>query len=178
MSTIATEIFLVLVLIIANGIFSGSEIAVVSARKVRLEQMAGRGNTKASAALKLVNSPNDFFSTVQIGITLIGILSGAVGGATLAQRLKPLIDTIGFLKPYSEGISVVIVVSIITYLSLVIGELMPKRVALNNPEQLACSVAKPMRLLSKVATPLVKLLTFSTDGLLKPWASRQVKNRR
>jgi putative hemolysin len=167
MSAITIEIFFILLLIIANGVFSGSEIAVVSARKVRLEQMASRGNPKAQAAFKLANSPNDFFSTVQIGITLIGILSGAVGGATLAQRLKPLIDAIPLLRPYSEGISVGIVVTIITYLSLVIGELMPKRIALNNPEQIACSVAQPMRLLSIIVAPLVRLLTFSTDSLLK-----------
>jgi putative hemolysin len=166
MSAIATEIFFVIILIIANGIFSGSEIAVVSARKVRLEQMASRGNSKARAALKLANSPNDFLSTVQIGITLIGILSGAVGGATLAQRIKPALDTIPLLKPYSEGISVVIVVTIITYLSLVIGELMPKRIALNNPEQLACTVAKPMRSLSFITAPFVRILSFSTDTLL------------
>jgi putative hemolysin len=166
MSAIATSIFLVLILIIANGIFSGSEIAVVSARKVRLGQMANGGNSRAEAALRLANSPNDFFSTVQIGITLIGILSGAVGGATLAQRLKPAFDTIPALKPYSATISVVIVVTIITYLSLVIGELMPKRVALNNPEQIACTVAKPMRSLSLIASPLVRILTDSTDTLL------------
>ena len=166
MSAIATEIFFVLILIIANGIFSGSEIAVVSSRKVRLEQMASRGNSKARAALRLVNSPNDFFSTVQIGITLIGILSGAVGGATLAQRIKPTLDTIPLLRPYSEGISVVIVVTIITYLSLVVGELAPKRVALSNPENIACTVAKPMRSLSFITAPFVRILSFSTDTLL------------
>ena len=166
MSAIATEIFFVLILIIANGIFSGSEIAVVSSRKVRLEQMASRGNSKARAALRLVNSPNDFFSTVQIGITLIGILSGAVGGATLAQRIKPTLDTIPLLRPYSEGISVVIVVTIITYLSLVVGELAPKRVALSNPENIACTVAKPMRSLSFITAPFVRILSFSTDTLM------------
>ncbi|ACK71985.1 protein of unknown function DUF21 [Gloeothece citriformis PCC 7424] len=167
MTNIALEILIVLLLIIANGIFSGSEIAVVSSRKIRLEQMASRGDRKARAALKLANSPNDFLSTVQIGITLIGILSGAVGGATLAQRLEPLINYIPLLSPYSEGISVAIVVTIITYLSLVIGELIPKRIALNNPEQIARSVAKPMRTLSKFTAPLVHLLSFSTDNILK-----------
>ncbi len=167
MSAIAIEIFFILLLIVVNGVFSGSEIAVVSARKVRLEQMASRGDNKAGLALKLANSPNNFLSTVQIGITLIGILSGAVGGATIAQRLKPLFDAIAFLRPYSEGLSVVIVVTIITYLSLVIGELVPKRIALNNPEQIARSIAKPMRLLSKVASPFVRVLSVSTEGLLK-----------
>lgn len=167
MSSIAIEIALIFLLIIANGVFSGSEIAVVSSRKVRLEQLADQGNRKARVALKLATSPNDFLSTVQIGITLIGTLSGAVGGATLAQRLKPVLDEIPVLQPYSEGISLGIVVTIITYLSLVIGELVPKRIALNEPEQIACSVAKPMRFLSRMTSPLVNLLSFSTEALLK-----------
>jgi len=167
MAAIAIEVALILLLLTANGIFSGSEIAIVSARKVRLEQLADQGNKKARAALRLANSPNDFLSTVQIGITLIGILSGAVGGATLAQRIKPLFDGIPALRPYSEGISVVIMVTIITYLSLVIGELVPKRIALNEPEQFACAVAKPMRFLSRLTAPLVHLLSISTDALLR-----------
>jgi putative hemolysin len=167
MSAIATEIIFILVLIVANGIFSGSEIAVISARKVRLEQLASRGNRKARIALKLANAPNDFLSTVQIGITLIGILSGAVAGATIAERLAVVFEGIPALQPYSEGISVGIVVSVITYLSLVVGELAPKRIALNNPEQIACTVASPMRLLSRVAAPLVHLLGASTELLLK-----------
>jgi putative hemolysin len=167
MSAIAMEIALILLLIIANGIFSGSEIAVVSARKIRLEQLADRGNRQARIALKLVNSPNDFLSTVQIGITLIGILSGAVGGATVAQRLKPVFDGIRDLQPYSEGISVAIVVTIITYLSLVIGELVPKRIALNAPEQIACMVANPMKFLARLTAPFVHILGISTDFLLK-----------
>jgi putative hemolysin len=166
MSSITLEILLILILIISNGIFSGSEIAVVSARKVRLEQLAQQGNRKARVAFKLANSPNDFLSTVQIGITLIGILSGAVGGATLAQRLKPLFDKISTLQPYSQGISVAIVVTIITYLSLVIGELVPKRIALNAPEQIACLIASPMRFLSGLTAPLVNILGLSTDTLL------------
>jgi putative hemolysin len=166
MSSIAFKILLIVMLTIANGIFSGSEIAVVSARKVRLEQLADRGNRKAQIALKLANAPNDFLSTVQIGITLIGILSGAVGGATIAQRLKPVFESIPTLPPYSEGISVVIVVTILTYLSLVIGELVPKRISLNNPEQIACMVAPPMRFLSRLTAPLVHILGVSTDALL------------
>ncbi|WP_019498072.1 hemolysin family protein [Pseudanabaena sp. PCC 6802] len=166
MSSIALEILLILLLTIVNGIFSGSEIAMVSARKVRLEQLADRGSRKAQAALKLANDPNDFLSTVQIGITLIGILSGAVGGATIAQRLKVGFDAIPALHPYSEGISVAIVVAVITYLSLTIGELVPKRIALNNPEQIACNVARPMRFLSRLTAPIVHILGVSTDTLL------------
>jgi putative hemolysin len=163
---VLVEIVLILVLIVANGIFSGSEIAVVSARKIRLEQLAEQGNARARVALRLANSPNDFLSAVQIGITLIGILSGAVGGATLARRLHPVVASIPLLRAWSEGISVAVVVGIITYLSLVIGELLPKRIALNNPEAVACAVARPMRWLARWTAPLVQLLGRSTDVLL------------
>lgn len=167
MSSLVFQILLIVLLIIANGIFSGSEIAIVSARKIRLEQLAKRGNLKARLALKLANSPNNFLSTVQIGITLIGILSGAVGGATVAQQLETFFQLIPNLAPYSETLSLAIVVTTITYLSLVIGELVPKRVALSNPEQIACNVAGPMQLLSKLTAPVVHLLGMSTDWLLK-----------
>ncbi|HEY9888983.1 MAG TPA: hemolysin family protein [Candidatus Obscuribacterales bacterium] len=166
MTAIALEMMLILVLIVANGVFSGSEIAIVSARKVRLEQFIKQGKGSARAALKLANSPNDFLSTVQIGITLIGILSGAIGGATLAQRLQTVLAGIPEIAPYSEGVSVVIVVIFVTYLSLVVGELVPKRIALNNPEQIACNVAKPMQGLARLTLPLVKLLGVSTELLL------------
>ena len=167
LASIGLEILLILVLIVANGVFSGSEIAIVSARRVRLEQMANQGNRRAAVALRLATSPNDLLSTVQIGITLIGILSGAVGGATLSGRLKPLIDAIPPLRPWSEPLSFALVVSAITYLSLVIGELVPKRIALNNPEAIACAVARPMRWLSRWGAPLVHLLGSSTDALLR-----------
>ncbi|HIK33815.1 MAG TPA: HlyC/CorC family transporter [Oscillatoriales cyanobacterium M59_W2019_021] len=161
------EIVLILLLIVANGVFSGSEIAIVSSRKVRLEQLAKDGNAKARVALKLANSPNNLLSTVQVGITLIGIVSGAVGGAAVAKQLQPLLDRVPFLQPYSQPLSFGIVVTLITYLSLVIGELVPKRLALNNPEPIACAIAQPMRWLSRVASPLVHLLSFSTDKLLE-----------
>ncbi|MFH7243504.1 MAG: hemolysin family protein [Spirulina sp.] len=167
MASLSVEILLILVLIVANGVFSGSEIAVVSARKVRLEQMAEQGNRRAQVALRLANAPNSFLATVQIGITLIGILSGAVGGATLAQRLRPVFDNVPALQRYSEGLSVTLIVATITYLSLVIGELLPKRIALNAPEKLACAVAPPMRFLSRLAAPLVHILGLSTDALIR-----------
>ncbi|MGB3561323.1 MAG: hemolysin family protein [Geitlerinemataceae cyanobacterium] len=160
------EIVLILLLIIANGVFSGSEIAIVSARKIRLEQLAKEGNTKAQVALKLANSPNNLLSTVQIGITLIGIVSGAVGGAAVSQHLQAIFARVPLLKPYSEALGFGIVVTLIAYLSLVIGELVPKRLALNNPESIACAVARPMRWLSRIASPLVYLLGISTDKLL------------
>ena len=163
----ALEILFVLLLILCNGIFSGSEIAVVAARKVRLQQLVNKGSRPARVALRLAETPNDFLSTVQIGITLIGILSGAVGGATLAKHLKPVLDGIEALQPYSEGVSVTLVVVMITYLSLVIGELVPKRLALANPEQIACRIAPAMRALSRLSSPVVHLLSASTDALLR-----------
>jgi putative hemolysin len=164
---LALEILFILLLIVANGIFSGSEIAVVSARKVRLQQLAEKGSRPARLALRLAESPNDFLSTVQIGITLIGVLSGAVAGATVARQLQPVFDGIPALQPISEGLSVTLVVALITYLSLVIGELVPKRIALANPEQIACSIAPAMRALSRLCTPAVRLLGASTDALLR-----------
>ena len=163
----ALEILFILLLIVANGIFSGSEIAIVSARKVRLQQLADKGNRPARIALRLAESANDFLSTVQIGITLIGVLSGAVAGATVAQKLKPFLDQLPLLQPYSEGLSVTLVVALITYLSLVIGELVPKRIALTHPEAIACRIAPAMRTLSRLSAPAVHLLGASTDALLK-----------
>lgn len=167
MTAIGLQLLLILVLIIANGIFSGSEIALVSARKVRLEQQARDGNRSARLALKLAQDPNDFLSTVQVGITLIGILSGALGGATVAEQLKELLNQVPVLQPYSHAVSLALVVGLITYLSLVIGELVPKRLALSHPEQIACSVARPMRRLSRLAAPLVALLSISTDTVVR-----------
>ncbi|PSN09937.1 hypothetical protein C7293_29820 [filamentous cyanobacterium CCT1] len=173
MSDIARESVFILLLIMANGVFSGSEIALVSARKARLEHQARRGNAKARLALKLANNPNDFLSTVQIGITLIGILSGALGGATVANTLRQLLEQVPRLAPYSEVISLAIVVGLITYLSLVVGELVPKRIALSYPEAIARQVAQPMQRLSRLATPLVALLGFSTSFLVNLMGLRE-----
>ncbi|WP_413200887.1 hemolysin family protein [Nostoc piscinale] len=167
MSSITSEILIILVLIIANGIFSMSEMAVVSARKVRLQQLANQGDANARAALKLAESPNNFLSTVQVGISLIGILTGAFGGATIANRLAVYVKLIPLLAPYSEPVSFGIVVLIITYLSLIIGELVPKRLALNNPERIAAFVAIPMRALAAMASPAVHLLSASTELVLR-----------
>ncbi|MFN6561468.1 MAG: hemolysin family protein [Nostoc sp. ChiSLP01] len=167
MSSITFEILIILVLIIANGVFSMSEMAIVSARKVRLQQLANQGDAKARVALKLAESPNNFLSTIQVGISLIGILTGAFGGATIANRLAVYVRLVPVLAPYSEPVSFGIVVLIITYLSLIIGELVPKRLALNNPEGIAAFVAIPMRALSAIASPMVHLLSASTDMVLR-----------
>ena len=166
MSSVASEALLIILLILVNGVFSMSELAIISARKVRLEQWAKEGNAKARAALRLIASPTNFLSTVQIGITLIGILSGALGGATVAQTLQQSFETVPLLQPYSKTLSFAIVVGIITYLSLVVGELVPKRLAMSNAEQIACVVAPPMRFLANIGTPVVYLLSISTEALL------------
>ena len=167
MTGIVLEVLLILVLIIGNGIFAMSEIAVVSARKARLQQQIHQGSSGARAALKLANSPSRFLATVQIGITLIGILTGAFGGATFAENLAEALRLVPVLAPYSDTLGFGIVVVCITYLSLVIGELVPKEVALNNPEGIAAKVAHPMQLLSKVTAPIVLVLSVSTQAVVK-----------
>ncbi len=163
----SSEVLLVLALILANGVFAMAEIAIISARKARLEQQAGRGNRGAGTALALSTDPNHFLSTVQVGITLIGILAGAVGGARLSVHLEPSLAKVSWLAPYAETVSLVIVVLIITYFSLVLGELVPKRLALNNPERIASALAPLMRSLAVVASPVVHLLSGSTDLILR-----------
>lgn len=143
------------------------EIAVVSARKSRLQHLAKEGSKNAQAVLDIKDSPNRFLSTVQIGITLIGILAGAFGGATIAENLAAYFKTIPSFAPYSEAIGIAIVVASITYLSLIIGELVPKRLGLSNPELIASAAARPMRALSKISAPLVYLLSLSTDFILQ-----------
>ena len=172
MTNVSIEILFIILLVIGNGILAMSELAVISARKARLKQLADEGNSGAQVALELASEPNQFLSTVQIGITLVGILAGAFGGATLAEVLGSQIKNVTLLAPYSEAIAVIIVVLIITYLSLVIGELVPKRLALNNPERIAVRVAKPMRLLSLIASPAVRVLSGSTDIVLRVLAAK------
>ena len=164
---IIVEIFVILLLIMVNGFFALSEIAIVSARKPRLKQLADAGDKKAAVALSLAERPEDLLSTVQIGITLVGILTGVFGGATLAADLAVLLESIGFPAQYSELIGLVIVVSIITYLSLVIGELVPKSLALQHAERVAMGVATFMYRLSRIVYPFVRLLTISTQFTLR-----------
>lgn len=157
------EILVIFLLLLLNGVFAMSELAVVSSRKVRLQQKAEEGDISARVALDLAESPNRFLSTVQIGITLVGIMAGALGGAALASPLADLLARVDWLKPYAGGVSFAIVVLLTAYFSLVIGELIPKRLALNNPEKIAIKVARPMRFLSRITSPLVNLLSASTD---------------
>ena len=145
MNNTLLEILLIFILLLANGVFTMSEISMVSSRKVRLQQKADDGDKGAQAALDLVEEPNRFFSTVQVGITLIGTLTGALGGATLANRLGDVLAQVEILKPYSHGLALAVVVILTAYFSLVIGELIPKRLGLNDPEGVAISLARPMR---------------------------------
>jgi len=161
------EILLVLALIVANGVFSMSETAVVSSRQTRLLHRAAAGDEGARRALELAQHPNVFLATVQIGITLIGILSGAFGGARLSQPVADAIDSLPVVGKYAETVAFALVVIVITYFSLVVGELVPKRIALNNPERIASTVAGPMRFVSTAVAPLVHLLGVSTDALLR-----------
>jgi putative hemolysin len=161
------DMSITLLLILLNGVFSMSETAFVSARRARLQQQADSGDANARAALELMNAPNRFLSTVQIGITLIGILAGAFGGATLSLSLSVYLSRIPWLAPYAETLSFAIIVVLITYLSLVIGELVPKRIALNAPERIAKAVVRPMRLLSLLASPLIAFLSLSTEAVLR-----------
>lgn len=167
MSQVALEITIIFLLLIANGVFAMAEIAVVSSKKARLRRLADQGNGQARVALELAESPNRFLSTVQIGITLVGIFAGAFGGATLAAKLTGPIAQIEFLAPYADKIAFGLVVAVITYFSLVMGELVPKRFGLSNPEGIAMLVARPMNWLSKFAGPVVSFLSVSTEALLR-----------
>ena len=167
MGSITFELIIILLLIVFNGILSMSELAVVSARKPRLQHMAESGNVGAAKALELAASPGQFLSTVQVGITLVGILTGAFGGATIARWVGAHLANVPVLDNYAEPISVAIVVIPITYLSLVIGELVPKQLALRNAEGLAAHMAGPMMTLARITSPLVRILNASTEFVLK-----------
>ena|SRR6218665_158085 len=161
------EILIIFFLIILNGVFSMSEIALISARKNRLENAAKKGNASAIAALDLANSPNKFLSTVQIGITLIGILTGIFSGDKITTDVQTFVEGFAALKPYADSIAVGIVVVVLTFFSLVLGELLPKRIGLNYPEKIAKSVALAMKWISIITAPFIWLLTVSTEALLK-----------
>lgn len=161
------ETVIILLLVLVNGLFSMSETAIVSARRARLQQMVDEGDGRAQTALALANNPNRFLATVQIGITLIGILTGVFGGATLASGLATTLSYVPVLAPYSAAIAGLIVVVVLTYLTLIVGELVPKRLALNGAERVASSVAGPMTFLSRLTWPLVRFLGISTDFVLR-----------
>ena len=175
MKPVLFEIVVILLLLVVNGVFAMTEIAIVTARKARLRQLASGGNARAGLALALAESPNRFLSTVQIGITLVGILAGAFGGATIAEELAKPLAAAPVLGAYSDAIALGIVVLAISYFSLVVGELVPKRIGLGHPERISLLVARPMQALSVIAGPAVRFLSFSTDGLLRLLAIKPQK---
>ena len=164
---IALDVLLLVLLVLVNGVLAASELAVVSSRKVRLRRRADGGSAGARAALALAEAPDRFLSTVQIGITLVGILAGAFGGAALTEPLAETLAGVPGVGRYAGAIAGLVVVALITYLSLLVGELVPKRLALRNPEGIASRIARPMQALSRATGPVVSLLAVSSDLLLR-----------
>ncbi|MDP1548392.1 MAG: hemolysin family protein, partial [Anaerolineales bacterium] len=164
---IGSEILLILTLVLINGILSMSEAALVASRKARLQQQANEGNKKSIMALKLIADPNIFLSTIQIGITLIGVLSGAVGGITLSQTISNTIMHVPYIGPYSESIALGIVVLAITILTIWLGELVPKRLGINSPERIAQLVAGPMLFISRIFSPFINGMSKATNLVLR-----------
>jgi putative hemolysin len=167
MTGITTELIIIAVLLVLNGIFSMSELAIVTAKRVRLEHRAERGHAGAKAALALAANPGEFLSTVQVGITLVGVIASVYGGATIASVLAVRLSGVPWIGPHAEVAALTIVVAVITYLSVILGELVPKRIAIGNPERIAMLVAQPMHTVSRIGSPLVRLLTGSTQLILR-----------
>lgn len=167
MTDVLFEITLLVILVVANGVFAMTEIAIISAKKARLQSGADSGDARSKAALELAKDPNEFLSTVQIGITLIGILAGAFGGATVAGKLANAMDELPYVGGFSQQLAFVIVVGSITFFTLVIGELVPKRIGMLHPESLARIAARPMRVLGRVMSPIISLLGVTTDAVLR-----------
>ncbi len=161
------ELGVILLLIIINGIFVMSEIALVSSRKALLKQLANDGDKGSRTALELAGTPNRFLSTAQVGITFISILTGAFGGATIASEMEDKLNSIPALTPYSHIAGIVLVVMGISYVSLVLGELVPKRLGMSSPEKVASAIASPFNMLSVLLSPVVQILSISTDVILK-----------
>ena len=164
--SLTAELVLVFVLILLNGVFVMSEMAIVSARKVRLQQLANQGDRRAMVALGLSMTPDRFLPTVQVGITLMAILSGARGESAVSRLLAPQLERV-LPRQYSEPIASILAIAIITYLTIVIAELVPKQIALNSPEKIASFFAKPIDFLARVSTPLIFLLSRSTNFVVK-----------
>lgn len=167
LAELGTELLIIIALTLANGFFAGSEIAIVSARRSRLEAQANAGRQAARRAISLAENPDRFLATVQVGITLIGTFSAAFGGARIGDLLAAWFQDIPALAPYAESLALGLVVIGITYLSLILGELVPKRLALRRAEQWALIAAPVMHLLAQVARPVVAFLTFSVSALLR-----------
>ncbi|MFH2039569.1 MAG: hemolysin family protein [Chloroflexota bacterium] len=167
MSDFTRDIFIIIGLLILNGILAMSETALLSVRLARLHNLANKGDKKARAALKLAENPNQFLSTIQVGITLIDVMTGAIGGATLAFVVSGWFKKIPSLEPYSQSLGLIIVVGTITFFSIILGELVPKRLAIQQPERIASLMARPMEIASMIMSPIVKLLSACTELVLR-----------
>jgi len=170
-----SDILIILVLILLNGVFAMSELALVSAKRMRLERRAEEGSRGARTAIALADNPSHFLSTVQVGITLIGIFTGAFGEASLVSRLAPQIETVGFLAPYAYEIALFVVVLGITFASIILGELVPKRIAMRHPETMATLIAPPLNMLSVIMSPFVKVLSLTTEAIVRLFGIHDAK---
>jgi putative hemolysin len=167
MSVLGWEVAVILILILASGVFALTEIALVSARKHRLQQRAEEGSHGAAVAVKLASKPSELLSTVQVGITLIGTLTSAFGGAIVAAKLAGILNEIPHIAPHGESVAIAVVVLVITILTIILGELVPKRLALTNPEMFAAAMAPFMNSVSSLVYPVVRILSWSTDQVLR-----------
>ena len=172
------ELLIIFILTLLNGFFALSEIALVSLKKSRIEHLAARGSSRAKIILKLLENPENFLSSVQVGITLIGIISGAYGGATLTDDMEGYLSGFSFLQPYVHDISLVIVIGGITYFSIVVGELVPKSIAMNNAETIALICVPVIKYFTLITYPFVKLLSISTKLLLKVFRVKENESER
>lgn len=170
------DILIILGLILLNGVFAMSELAVVSSKRIRLQNLSDNGSRGARAAIQLADHPSRFLSTVQVGITLIGIFNGAFGEASLVARLTPQIESIAILAEFAREIALGIVVIGITFASIVLGELVPKRIAMQYPETVATIIAAPMQWLSRIVSPFVKILTVTTEAIMRLLGLHQPKD--
>lgn len=173
-SSIFIEVFFIVILVLLNGFLSLAEMAIVSSKKLKLEQLAAGGDRGAKIALELANFPTDFLASVQIGITLVGILAGAFGGATTSRHISYLLTDIPIIGQYSDTLSVAIVVVIITFLSLILGELIPKRIALNNAEYIASKISRPIRFIISILLPAASILSATTEGILRIFGIKEI----
>jgi putative hemolysin len=172
LNEILVEIAIILALVLANGIFSGAEIAIISLRKTRLAQLVEEGRGSARAVKRLRDDPERFLATVQVGITIVGSSAAAFGGAALAGRIAPYLSGIPFVRAHAEPVALALVVVIVSFLSLVLGELVPKSIALRAPERYALAMGRPLLALSTLSRPAVRLLTAASNLVLRPFGDR------
>ncbi|HKU41607.1 MAG TPA: hemolysin family protein [Polyangiales bacterium] len=172
MNELASELWIILALVLANGLFAGAEMALVSVRSTRLEELASQGVSTAKAALALKQQPERLLATIQVGITVIGSTAAAFGGASLSDRLVPLIAYVPWLRMHAEEIALALVIALVSFLSIVLGELVPKSLALRGSERFALLVARPLLALSSLVRPVVSVLTLTSNVVLRPFGDR------